>query len=152
MIWTKEKRKVASSPFPSLVRDIFPPPVADCQKVSPGIHAANLVDNLRTGGATAQILCACGRGRKPNDTGILPRLRDSLNALNQMDRARSRLPARGCVVEQCRHVIRIENRAESNAQIVVRPGVEIDFVAHVQAQANGSEMCLQASARIENSV
>jgi hypothetical protein len=55
-------------------------------------------------------------------------------------------------VEQCRHVIRIENRAESNAQIVVRPGVEIDFVAHVQAQANGSEMCLQSSARIENSV
>jgi hypothetical protein len=46
--WTKEKRNVASSSFPSLVRAIFPPPVPDCQKVGAGIHAANLVDTLRT--------------------------------------------------------------------------------------------------------
>jgi hypothetical protein len=57
-VWTKEKRNVASPSFPSLGRDIFPPPVADCQKVSAGIHAANLVDTLRTVVGRAYKSCA----------------------------------------------------------------------------------------------
>ena len=45
-----------------------------------------------------------------------------------------------------------KNRAESDAQIVVRAVVEIDFVAAVEAQADRPEMTLQSSARIEHPV
>jgi hypothetical protein len=45
-----------------------------------------------------------------------------------------------------------KNRAERDAQIVVRAVVEIDFVADVEAQADRPEMTLQSSARIEHTV
>lgn len=45
-----------------------------------------------------------------------------------------------------------KNRAEGDAQIVVRAVVEIDFVADVETQADRPEMTLQSPARIEHTV
>ncbi len=75
-------------------------------------------------------------------------LQDQREQPGEMARARRRLPARGGATAQNPQPyegqwdarLEAENRAEGDAQIVMRAVVEIDFVADVETQADRSEM------------
>src|SRR5450755_2014504 len=89
------------------------------------------------------------------------RSRTKIKRLQFSSRSRSRGEGspRGACLPRKSQLVRVrfvasrsesENRAECDAEIVMRAVVEIDFIADVQSQADWSQVPLQSSSGIEN--
>src|SRR5947209_11996747 len=63
--------------------------------------------------------------------------------------ARNQVPRESLKLIWCKS-LELERWSKRDAEVVVRSTVEIDFIAHIQAQSNRTEVPLQAAARVQH--